>query len=111
MAQWPLHENRPTGDIGYHRVGGRADHRNSVGAINRDVGVFPVRGDGDANGVNPHRNRRHHRVAGPGNHRNSVVAIIRDVDVCPVRGDGERSGLSPTGTVDRYPSAPISGKP
>ena len=32
-------------------VGGRVDHRNVVRLIVRDVGVFPVRGDADLNGV------------------------------------------------------------
>jgi len=40
------------------RVGGRVDHRNVAGTLIRDIGVFPVRGDGDPNGVRPHRDRK-----------------------------------------------------
>ena len=36
----------PHRDRGYHRVGGRDDHRDSAGFRIRDIGVFPIRGDG-----------------------------------------------------------------
>jgi hypothetical protein len=36
----------PYRNRGHHRVGGRVDHRDIVGASNRDVGVLPIRGDG-----------------------------------------------------------------
>ena len=47
----------PHRDRGHHRVAGRVDHRDSVGACIRDIGVFPVRGDGDPLGGRPHRDR------------------------------------------------------
>ncbi len=68
--------------------------------IIRDIDVFPIRGDGDRNGVSPHRDRgRLHRVGGRVDHRNSVGATIRDIGVFAIRGDGDPTGNTPTAIV------------
>ena len=56
--------------------GGPLDHRNSVGARIRDVDLSPIRGDGNPNGANPHRDRGHHRVGGRVDHRNWHCHIV-----------------------------------
>ena len=72
------HDGDRKGDIArhdrrHHRVGGGGDHRNIAGERIRDIGVFPIRSDGDPKRLPPHRDwDPHHRVGGRGDHRDGV---------------------------------------
>ena len=85
-------------DLGHHRVGGRADHRdkgnatNAIG-INRDIGVFAIRGDGDPLGGTPHRNRGHHRVVSRVDDRRGAKTTY--IGVFPIRGNRDPPGTKP----------------
>jgi hypothetical protein len=50
-----------------------------------DIGVFPIRGDGDPNGLSPHRDDRRPRGVGRVDHKDPVLQDIRHIGVFPIR--------------------------
>src|ERR1700674_992963 len=73
---------------GRHRVSGRVDNRDAIGALIRNVGRGPVRGDGHPKGDAPNGHGGYNCVAGRVDHRDAVRAVVRDIGKGPVWSDG-----------------------